>query len=69
MNQPQFKAAAQEESEFPQAGELTVLQAPPAEPLTPEQLAALQDAAQQAEFQRQFQIQQARRACPGCGDW
>lgn len=69
MNEPALEAAAREPSLLPQAGELAELRPPSPEPLTPEQLAELQDAARQAEYQRQFQIQQARRACPGCGDW
>ncbi len=69
MSEPALEAAAREPSLLPQAGELAELQPPSPEPLTPEQLAELQDAARQAEYQQQFQIQQARRACPGCGDW
>lgn len=40
---------------------------PPVE-LTPEQQAALADEAKQAEYRRQFEIQQRRRSCPECGD-
>jgi hypothetical protein len=47
----------------------TELQLPVRESLSAEQLAELQDSERQAEFQRQFLIQQSRRACPGCGDW
>jgi len=36
--------------------------------LTAEQLAELTDEGKQAEYQRQFSLQQQRRACPGCGD-
>lgn len=49
--------------------DLTKLHVPAAEPLSTEQLAELQDAERQADYQRQFLIQQSRRACPGCGDW
>jgi len=39
-----------------------------AEPLAPEQLADLWSPEKQQEYRRAYLRQQARRACPGCGD-
>lgn len=36
--------------------------------LTAEQLAALDDAAKQDEYRREYLAQLKRRACPGCGE-
>ncbi len=36
--------------------------------LTPEQLADLADESKQAEYNRAYEEQQRRRACPECGD-
>ena len=58
--------AADEGSALPVAATL-----PPAESadLSAAQLADLADVEKQAEYLRQFWLQQQRRACPECGDW
>jgi hypothetical protein len=69
MSSQAFGAEGHEPIRPAQVDDLAELRPPAAEPLSPEQLAELQDAERQAEYQRQFLIQQSRRACPGCGDW
>lgn len=69
MSSQAFGAEGHELSPPAQLDDLTKLRPPAAELLSPEQLAELQDAERQAEYQRLFLIQQSRRACPGCGDW
>ena len=69
MSSQVFGADGREPSPPAQVDDLTELRPPAAEPLSAEQLVELQDAERQAEYQRQFLIQQSRRACPGCGDW
>ena len=68
MSQQEHEADTQGAGRLARMNDLAELRPPPAEPLTPEQLAQLQDSATQAEYQQQCQIQQSRRACPGRGD-
>lgn len=68
MSQQEYEADTQGAGRLTQVNDLAELRSPSAEPLTPGQLAQLQNSATQAEYQQQFRLQQARRDCPGCGD-